>query len=83
MSHISDFLRKKERVTITLPILLEYYITTKRLKGCSQKTLIGTRAEDCAVTPGHFSCFARWLFRSCRGLSCVVGGGSARRDTGH
>lgn len=41
MSHKSELLRKKERMEITLPTLIEYYITSKQVKGCSKKTLIG------------------------------------------
>lgn len=41
MSHKSERLRKQERMEITLPTLIEYYITSKRVKGCSKKTLIG------------------------------------------
>ncbi len=41
MSHKSERLRKQERMEITIPTLAEYYITSKRVKGCSKKTLIG------------------------------------------
>lgn len=45
MSHISDQLRKKERMEITLPTLIDYYITTKQVKGCSKKTLLGLKSN--------------------------------------
>lgn len=41
MSHKSERLRKQERMEITIPTLVEYYITSKRVRGCSKKTLIG------------------------------------------
>lgn len=45
MSHRSDLLRKKERMEITLPTLVEYYATSRQLKGCSPKTLVATRSN--------------------------------------
>lgn len=45
MSHKSELLRKKERMEITLPTLIEYYVTSKQVKGCSNKTLIGLRSN--------------------------------------
>lgn len=45
MSHISDQLRKRERMQITLPTLIEYYVTTKQVKGCSKKTLLGLNSN--------------------------------------
>jgi site-specific recombinase XerD len=44
MSRKSEFLRKHERMEITLSTLLEYYNTSKKVKGCSNKTLIGIRS---------------------------------------
>src|SRR5581483_7761897 len=41
MSHRSELLRKKERMEITLSTLIDYYVTSKQVKGCSKKTLIG------------------------------------------
>ncbi len=38
MSRESKFLRKRERFDITLPMLLDYYLTSKEVKGCSPKT---------------------------------------------
>lgn len=40
MSRKSEFLRKRERVDITLPMLLDYYFTSKKVRGCSPKTII-------------------------------------------
>ncbi len=45
MSHISEQLRKKERMQITLPTLIEYYVATKQVKGCSKKTLLGLNSN--------------------------------------
>jgi len=44
MSRKSEFLRKNERMEITLPTLLEYYTTSKKVAGCSPKTLIAIRS---------------------------------------
>lgn len=44
MSRKSEFLRKRERMEITLPTLLEYYVNSKKIKGCSPKTLIAIRS---------------------------------------
>ncbi len=44
MSRKSEVLRKQERMEITLPTLLEYYITSKKVKGCSNKTLVAIRS---------------------------------------
>lgn len=44
MSRKSEFLRKRERMEITLPTLLEYYVNSKKIKGCSNKTLIAIRS---------------------------------------
>lgn len=44
MVRTSRGLRKRERMQITLPTLLEYYLTTKRLKGCSPKTMVAIRS---------------------------------------
>jgi site-specific recombinase XerD len=43
MSRKSETLRKRERMEIKLSTLLEYYLTSKRVKGCSNKTLIAIR----------------------------------------
>jgi site-specific recombinase XerD len=45
MSHRTEVLLKKERMEVTLPILVEYYATSKQVKGCSKKTLIGIRSN--------------------------------------
>ncbi len=45
MSHKSELLRKKERMQITLPTLIEYYVTSKQVKGCSKKTLLGLHSN--------------------------------------
>lgn len=44
MSRKSEFLRKRERVDITLPMLLDYYLTSKKVRGCSPKTIIALRS---------------------------------------
>jgi site-specific recombinase XerD len=44
MSRKSEFLRKNERMEITLSTLLEYYTTSKKVAGCSPKTLIAIRS---------------------------------------
>lgn len=44
MSRKSEVLRKQERMQIKLPTLLEYYLTTKQVKGCSNKTIIAIRS---------------------------------------
>lgn len=58
MSHKSELLRKKERMEITLSTLIEYYVTSKQVKGCSKKTLIGlssnlARFVRCLTQNGH------------------------------
>ena len=45
MAHKSELLRKKERMSITLPTLIEYYATSKQVAGCSPKTLIALRSN--------------------------------------
>lgn len=45
MSRKSEQLQKKERMEITLPTLIEYYVMSKQVKGCSKKTLIGFRSN--------------------------------------
>jgi site-specific recombinase XerD len=45
MTHKSEQLRKKERMEVTLPTLIEYYVTSKQVKGCSKKTLLGFRSN--------------------------------------
>ena len=45
MSHKSEQLRKKERMSIKLPTLIEYYATSKQVAGCSPKTLIAIRSN--------------------------------------
>ncbi len=45
MSHRTQVLLKKERMQVTLPILVEYYATSKQVKGCSPKTLVGIRSN--------------------------------------
>lgn len=44
MSRKSEGLRKKERMEITFPTLLEYYFSSKKAKGCSNKTLTAIRS---------------------------------------
>ena len=44
MSRRSEILRKRERMEITLSILLEHYVTSKKIRGCSNKTLIAVRS---------------------------------------
>ena len=44
MSRKSEFIRKHERMEITLTTVLEHYSTSKKLKGCSPKTLIAIRS---------------------------------------
>src|SRR5512142_3291603 len=44
MSRKSEFLSKHERRKITLFTMLDYYITSKNLKGCYNKTLIAIRS---------------------------------------
>jgi hypothetical protein len=44
MSSLSEFLRKHERMEVTLLTLLEYYVTSKKIKGCSSKTLIAIQS---------------------------------------
>lgn len=41
----ADFLRKKERMEIALTTLIEYYATSRQIKGCSSKTVIGIRSN--------------------------------------
>jgi integrase/recombinase XerD len=45
MSHRTEVLLKKERMEVTLPILVEYYATSRQVKGCSKKTLVGIRSN--------------------------------------
>jgi len=45
MSHKSLQLRKKERMSIQLSTLIEYYATSKKVAGCSPKTLIALRSN--------------------------------------
>ncbi len=45
MSTKSATLIRRERMEITIPILIDYYLTTKKLKGCSAKTLLNTRSN--------------------------------------
>ncbi len=45
MSHKSEQLRKRERMTITLSTLAEYYATSKQVAGCSPKTLVALRSN--------------------------------------
>lgn len=45
MSRRTQVLLKKERMEVTLPILVEYYATSKQVKGCSKKTLLGIRSN--------------------------------------
>lgn len=45
MSHTSERLRKKERMSIQLATLIEYYATSKQVAGCSPKTLIALRSN--------------------------------------
>ena len=44
MSRKSEFLGKRERMEITLPTLLEYYVNSKKIKGRSNKTLVAIRS---------------------------------------
>ncbi len=44
MSRKSDQLRRQERMEILLTTLLDYYLTSKKLKGCSPKTLISMQS---------------------------------------
>jgi site-specific recombinase XerD len=43
MSNRTKVLLRKEQMEVTLPILMEYYVTSKQVKGCSKKTLLGLR----------------------------------------
>lgn len=45
MSRKTEGLLKRERMEVTLPILVEYYATSKQVKGCSKKTLLGIRSN--------------------------------------
>jgi site-specific recombinase XerD len=45
MSKKSERLIRKERMEITLPILIDYYLNTKKIKGCSPKTLLNTKSN--------------------------------------
>lgn len=45
MSHKSEHLRKKERMSIQLATLIEYYATSKQVAGCSPKTIIALRSN--------------------------------------
>ncbi len=53
MSHVSSLLRKKERMEITLPTLIDYYLTSRKLKGCSPKTI--------AIYRSNLGLFIRFL----------------------
>lgn len=44
MSRKSEQLRRQERMEILLLTLLDYYLTSKQLKGCSPKTLAAMRS---------------------------------------
>lgn len=43
MTNRTQVLLRKEQMEVTLPILVEYYATSKQVKGCSKKTLLGLR----------------------------------------
>ncbi len=45
MSHRTRVLLEQERMDVTLSILVEYYATSKQVKGCSKKTLVGIRSN--------------------------------------
>lgn len=45
MSRRSQVLLKRERMEVTLHTLVEYYATSKQVKGCSKKTLVGIRSN--------------------------------------
>lgn len=45
MSRRTQVLLKRERMNITLSMLVEYYATSKQVKGCSKKTLVGIRSN--------------------------------------
>ena len=45
MSRRSQVLLKRERMEVTLPILIEYYATSKQVKGCSKKSLVAIRSN--------------------------------------
>ncbi|MBI5031751.1 MAG: tyrosine-type recombinase/integrase [Chloroflexi bacterium] len=44
MSGKSEALRKRERMQIKISTLLDYYLTTKKVKGCSPKTIVAIRS---------------------------------------
>ncbi len=45
MSRRTQVLLKKERMEVTLPILIDYYATSKQVKGCSKKSLVTIRSN--------------------------------------
>lgn len=45
MSNRTRVLLKKECMEITLPVLIDYYVMSKQVAGCSAKTLIGFRTN--------------------------------------
>jgi hypothetical protein len=45
MSNRTKILLRKEQMEVTLPILVEYYVTSRQVKGCSKKTLICLRSN--------------------------------------
>lgn len=45
MAYRSTLIRKRERMEILLPTLLEHYISAQQVKGCSPKTLTGVRSN--------------------------------------
>jgi site-specific recombinase XerD len=45
MSNRTKVLLRKEQMEVTLPILVEYYVTSRQVKGCSKKTLICLRSN--------------------------------------
>ncbi len=52
MSRKSEFLRKRERMEITLSTVLEYCVTSRKIKSCSDKTLVAQRSTTVySLTP--------------------------------
>ncbi len=45
MSRRTEVLLKRERMDVTLPILIDYYVTSKQVKGCSHQTLVNLRSS--------------------------------------
>lgn len=45
MSNITKVLLRKEQMEVTLPILIEYYATSRKVKGCSKKSLVAIRSN--------------------------------------